>query len=178
MGRGSIVTAPDGGRWRVRRRWLERPVPKLRQRYKANRSEVTAGNIFDATPNLDLSEAFAGDSPAAVIAAIVLIVIVVFVVLPLLGVALELIGVLFLIGVGLFGRVVLGRPWIVLAEKIGDPEERVAFAVKGWRDSSEALREVRTALAAAGPPERLSRGKPLTTRPGTYKSSPHTGDDL
>jgi len=86
-------------------------------------------------------------------------------VLPLLGVALELIALFVVIVSGLFGRVVLRRPWIVTAEKLGDPEERVAFAVKGWRDSSEALRELRTAIAAAGPPERLARGKKLATRP-------------
>lgn len=165
MGRGAIVTAPDGGQWRVRRRWLERPMPKLRRSYKANRAEVTPGHILDAAPNLDLGEAFAGDSPAAVIAALVLMVVVVFVVLPLLGVALELIGVLVLILAGLFGRVVLGRPWIVLAEKINDPEERVAFAVRGWRDSGEALRELRTTLAATGPPESLAVGERLATRP-------------
>lgn len=130
-----------------------------------NRAEVTPAHILDATPNLDLGEAFAGDSPAAVIAAIVLMVVVVFVVLPLLGVALELIGVLFLLGAGLFGRVVMGRPWIVIAEKVGDPEGRVAFAVEGWRESGEALRELRTALATEGPPKRLARGEKLATRP-------------
>jgi hypothetical protein len=181
MGSGSTVKTPDGAQWRVRRRWLDRPLPDLRQRYKANRQEVSDGSAFNATPNLDLGEAFAGDNPAAIIAALVLMVVVIFVVLPLLGVALELIGVLALLGAGLFGRVVLGRPWIVIGEKLGDPEERVAFAVKGWRDSSAALRELRTALAATGPPEHLAVGKPLATkRPSAanYKSSPHTGDDL
>lgn len=170
MGRGSIVTAPDGGRWRVRRRWLERPAPNLRRRLKANRGEASAGHILNSAPNLDLGEAFAGDSPEAIIAGVVLVVVVVFVVLPLLGVALELIGVLVLLGVGLFGRVALGRPWIVLAEKIGDPEERVAFAVKGWRDSSEALRELRTEIAASGPPRQLAHGEKLATRPRPSRS--------
>lgn len=127
--------------------------------------------------NIDFGEAFQGDSPVAVIAAIVLLVIAVFVLLPLLGVALELIALVFLLGSGLIGRVLLGRPWIVLAERIGDPEERVAFAVKGWHNSNEALRELRTAIAAAGPPDRIAAGETLATRP-TYKSSPHTGDNL
>lgn len=127
---------------------------------------------MDATPNLDLGDAFAGDSPAAVIAAIVLTVVVVFVVLPLLGVALELIGVLFLVGTGLFGRVFMGRPWIVIAEKIGGPEERVAFAVNGWRDSGEALRELRTALAAEGPPKHLAHGEKLAARPASRSRRP------
>jgi len=157
MGRGSIVTAPDGGRWRVRRRWVERPLPNLRRRFKANRKEAADGMEWLPLDGLD--------SPAAMIAGVVFIALLVLVVLPLLGVALELIALLLLIASGLFGRVVLRRPWIVTAEKLGDPEERVAFAVKGWRDSSEALRELRTTIAAAGPPERLARGKKLATRP-------------
>lgn len=118
MGRGSIVIAPDGSEWRVRRRWLERPAPKLLRSFRAHRDEVSAGNVLDGVSNFDLGEAFAGDSPAAVLAAIVLVVVVVFVVLPLLGVALELIGVLVLLGSGLIGRVLLGRPWIVEAVKV------------------------------------------------------------
>ena len=149
----------------MRRRWLERPMPKLRQRWKANRSEVTSGHAFDTLPNFDVGEAFAGDSPAAVIAALVLMVVVIFIVLPLLGVALELIGVLFLVSAGLFGRLVLGRPWIVLAENVGAPEERAAFAVKGLRESSEALRELRMTIESAGPPEHLAHGETLATRP-------------
>jgi len=157
MGRGSIVTAPDGGRWRVRRRWLERPMPGLRSMWRKSKREVSGEDLLDAGFGLD---AF---WPALAFAVFVLLVILVL--LPLLGVALELIALLFLLASSLFGRMVLRRPWVVTAEKLGDPEERVAFAVKGWRDSSEALRELRTTIAAAGPPERLARGEPLATRP-------------
>jgi len=160
MGRGSIVTAPDGGRWRVRRRWVERPFPNLRRRFKANRE-----GVVESVEQLPLGGFEVVDNPTVMIAGVVVIALLVLVVLPLLGVALELIALLLLIASGLFGRIVLRRPWIVTAEKLGDPEERVAFAVKGWRDSSEALRELRTTIAAAGPPERLARGKPLATRP-------------
>jgi hypothetical protein len=160
MGRGSIVTAPDGGRWRVRRRWVERPVPGLRSMWRKSKREVSGEDLLDASFGLDAVDAL---WPALAFALFVLLVILVL--LPLLGVALELIALLFLLASGLFGRVVLRRPWIVMAEKLGDPEERVAFAVKGWRDSSEALRELRTTIAAAGAPERLGHGEPLATRP-------------
>ena len=159
MGQGSIVTAPDGGRWRVRRRWLERPVPSLRKLWRNGKREVSGGDLLDASFGLDAIDAF---WPALAFALFVLLVILVL--LPLLGVALELIAILLLLISGLFGRVVLRRPWIVTAEKLGDPEERVAFAVKGWRDSGEALRELRTTIAATGPPERLAHGEPLATR--------------
>ena len=173
MGRGSIVRAPDGARWRVRRRWLERPLPNLKRRFKANREEVV-----ESVEGLPLGGFGGIDSPAVLIAGAAAAALLVLVLLPLLGIALELIGVLLVLLAGLFGRLLLGRPWIVEAVKVGDPEERVAFAVKGWRDSNAALRELRTTLSASGPPERLTHGKPLATRPGTYKSSPHTGDDL
>lgn len=153
------MTAPDGAQWRVRRRWLERPMPNLRRRFKANREEAVEGVEWLPFDGID-----AIDSPAAMIIGVVVVALIVLVVLPLLGVALELIGVLVLLGSGLLGRVLLGRPWIVLAEKIGDPEERVAFAVKEWGDSSEALRELRTSIATTGPPEHLAVGKPLATR--------------
>ena len=160
MGQGSVVTAPDGGRWRVRRRWVERPPPNLRKLWRRNKREVSGEDLLDASFGLDAVDAF---WPALAFALFVLLVVLVL--LPLLGVALELVAVLFLLASSIFGRVVLRRPWIVTAEKLGDPEERVAFAVKGWRDSSEALRELRTAIAATGPPERLARGEPLAIRP-------------
>ena len=160
MGRGSIVTAPDGGRWRVRRRWLDRPAPGLRSMWRKSKREVSGEDLLDAGFGLDAVDAL---WPALAFALFVLLVILVL--LPLLGVALELIALLFLLASGIFGRVVLRRPWVVTAEKLGDPEERVAFAVKGWRDSSAALRELRTTIAAAGPPERLAHGEPPATRP-------------
>jgi hypothetical protein len=132
----------------------------LRRLWRKNQREASAGDLLDASFGLDAIDAL---WPALAFALFVLLVI--FVLLPLLGVALELIALLFLLASGTFGRVVLRRPWIVVAEKIGDPEERVTFAVKGWRDSSEALRELRTTLAATGPPERLARGQKLATRP-------------
>ncbi|MGN6275933.1 MAG: hypothetical protein ACTHNP_08385 [Solirubrobacterales bacterium] len=171
MAQGSIVTAPDGTQWRVRRRWLDRPLPDLRERFQTNRSHVSVGNVLDSSPNLDFGEAFQGDSPAAVIVAIVVLVIVVFVLLPLLGVALELIALVFLLGSGLIGRVLLGRPWIVEALKVGEPEERATYAVQGWRQSSEALRQLRTAVTTSGRPD-IAAGRRLSTRPISQADGP------
>ena len=145
------MTAPDGTQWRVRRRWVERSLPDLRHRWRSNREEISGGDLLEGAWNIDFGQAFQGDSPAAVIAAIVLLVIVVFVLLPLLGVALELIALVFLLGSGLIGRVLFGRPWIVEATNIEDPDHRVTYAVKGWRRSTEALQELRTTIATAGP---------------------------
>ncbi|MGN6255845.1 MAG: hypothetical protein ACTHO8_12825 [Solirubrobacterales bacterium] len=158
MGRGTIVTAPDGAKWRVRRQWLEQPLPDLARSFKTHRSKKTERGILNGLTFADF-----GESGAAIALAIG-IVVVVFVVLPLLGVALELIAVVFVLLAGLFGRLLLGRPWIVEAVNLDAPEERVAFAARGWRQSSEALRELRAAIAAAGPPDRIAAGEALATR--------------
>lgn len=167
MGQGSIVTAPDGAQWRVRRRWLDQSLPDLRRHFKVNREEVHTGNALDGLSGLDLSGALDAGSPAFAIVAVIAMLLVIFVLLPLLGVALELIALLFLLGSGLIGRVLLGRPWIVEAVKVSDPEERAAYAIKGWRRSTEVLRELRTTIATAGPPSRgLRRGaSPSRSRP-------------
>ncbi|HEU5252198.1 MAG TPA: hypothetical protein VFU16_02595 [Solirubrobacterales bacterium] len=160
LGQESIVEAPDGRSWKVRRRWVERPVPNLRERWRRSRKEVDGEDVFDGMLVLDGAEGFGAIGLAVGIALVVLILF------PLLGVALELVVLLLVLVYGVFARVVLRRPWIVDAVAVGDAEERVAFAVQGWRESGAALRELRTAIAAAGPPQRLTVGRPLATKPG------------
>lgn len=149
------MTSPDGRSWKVRRRWVEGPVPRLRKRFSLGRDDVRA---WDAVDGLFVADAVVGWGAVGIALAVGVLVLFL---LPLLGVALELVALLLLFGYGLFARVVLRRPWIVEAVDGGDGEERVAFAVEGWRDSRAALRELRTAIAAAGPPERLSRARRL-----------------
>lgn len=116
-------------------------------------------NVFDGFLVADATEGW------AVLGIAIAVGIFVVILLPLLGIALELIALLLVFFYGLFARIVLRRPWIVEAVEVGDAEERVAVAVEGWRDSSAALHELRTALAASGPPERLTVGRPLATKP-------------
>lgn len=154
---GSIATSPDGRRWRVRRRWLERPLPSLRRLWRKRRDE--AEDAWDLGAGLEALGGF-GALVFLVVAAVVVFVL-------LLGIVLELIALALALGVGLLGRVVLRRPWIVEAVEVGEPEQRVAFAVEGWRDSRRAAGELRTAIASAGPPERLTVGRPLATKPSS-----------
>jgi len=155
MTQRSIVTSPDGRRWRVRRRWLERPFPSPRRLWRKNKDEAS-----------DAWELGWGLEPLGGIGFVVLAVVAVVVVcVLLLSIALELLVIALVLGSGLFGRVVLRRPWVIEAVEVGEPEERVAFAVVGWRDSGRALDELRTAVASTGPPERLSLGRALATRP-------------
>ena len=159
LGQSSSVASPDGRTWKVRRRWVERPLPNLRERWR--REEVDGGDILDGLFLADGVEGFGA------IGAVVAIGVLILVLLPLIGVALEFVVLLLVLAYGLFARVVLRRPWIVDAVDVEDGEQRVAFAVKGWRDSTIALRELRTAIAATGPPEMLAVGRPLATKPAS-----------
>jgi hypothetical protein len=159
LGPGSLISSPDGRAWKVRRRWVERPLPNLRRRFRRGREEVKGEGVLDGLLVADATEGWAFLGIAIAVGFAVLIL------LPLLGIALELIALLLVLVYGLFARVVLRRPWIVEAVDAEDVEERAAFAVTGWRDSSAALRELRTAVATDGPPDRLTVGRPLATKP-------------
>lgn len=138
---GTVVTAPDGGRWRVRRRWMERtfdPIESLRRHF----GDAFKGRGFDPLDGFDF---FDSVTVTLVIAGALLLIL--FVILPLLGVAAELIVVLAALGFGLFSRLVLRRPWIVEAKPLGGGETR-RIAVRGWRASARAVDEVASRISA------------------------------
>jgi hypothetical protein len=151
MGRGKVVTAPDGGRWRVRRRWLDRPLPSIWRRFKESRDEDLEDGVLGALPSADWADGWWA------IAIPIALILFVFVLLPLLGVALELIVVIFVFCSGLIGRLFFGRPWIVEADPQdgGAGRRAVAFPVKGWRRAGEAADRLARQIEVAGVPERL-----------------------
>lgn len=155
------MKAPDGRTWMVRRRWVEGPRPNLFKRWRNHwkKNELDGWDVIDGLFLADFVGGFGAIGGAVAVGILTLVL------LPLVGIALELVVLLLVVGYGLFARVILRRPWVVEAGDVEDAEERVAFAVEGWRDSSTALRELRTALAASGPPERLTVGRPLATKP-------------
>lgn len=159
MARDGIVTSPDGDRWSVRRRWSERPLPNLLRRFRKNADEVEETGLIPGLGDLT-------STPATVIPegwiglALAVVAVFIFVLLiPLLGLALELIVLLLVFWSGLAGRVLLGRPWVVEAVNRDDGERSVAYAVKGFRRSGDAVAELAAAIAADGPPERLTQGE-------------------
>jgi hypothetical protein len=129
---------------------MDRPLPNLRRRFRANREEATQAGGIDAFGALG-----AADSPWLVIAAAVGVVLFIFVLLPLLGVALELIALLLVFSSGVLGRALLGRPWVVEAANLDNPERSVAFEVKGWQASRRAIERLKAAISATGPPDSL-----------------------
>jgi hypothetical protein len=135
---------------------MDRPLPDLRHRFRANRNESVAETGFDALNAVDLL-----DSPVAAVAVAAAVLLFFLILLPLIGLAFELLLVLIVIWSGLAARVVLGRPWIVEAVDVDDSTRSIAFGVKGWRGSSQAIEEVKRAIATSGPPERISEGEPV-----------------
>jgi hypothetical protein len=152
MGRGEVVKAPNGVRRRVRRRWLDRPVPSLWRRFKESRDEDLEDGVLGALPNADWADGW-----WAIVIPIAAILIV-FVLLPLLGVALELIALIFVLCSGLLGRLFFGRPWIVEAapqDGADGKAQAVAFPVKGWRRAGKVAEQLAHEVAATGRPDRF-----------------------
>ena len=156
MLRGTVVTAPDGHRWRVGRRWMDRSLPDPRHRYREHREKIFGDDSGSGTldvltlPDFDLLDF--DDSPVAAIAVAIGALLLFLILLPLIGVALELIVLLVLLWSGIVGRVFFGRPWVVAAVDLDDPERSAAFAVKGWRRSGSAVEELKRTIAVSGTP--------------------------
>lgn len=130
---------------------MDRSLPDLRRRFRANREKDGDGWLDVLTlPDFDFV-AF-DDSPVAAIAIAIGALLLFLVLLPLIGVALELIFLLVLLWSGIVGRVVFGRPWIVVATDLDDPQRSAAFAVKGWRRSGQAIDELKRTIVTAGTP--------------------------
>jgi hypothetical protein len=153
MGLGRTVRSPDGERWRVRRRWTDKPL-QLRRRWIVGRREVAESSL-DGLWGLDLLNGASGLVAVGVAALLVIVL------LPLLGVALELIFLLLVILSGLAGRILLGRPWIVEAENLDHRSRSLAFAVRGWTRSRTTVAELATALEASGAPVEIPSAEPV-----------------
>jgi len=147
----------------VRRRWLDRGLPKLNRSFRHGRREAADSGFLDGTFAF---EGLAGTAVALV--AIAVAVVVVVVLLPLIGVALELVLLVLLFTSGLFGRVVLRRPWTVEAIDLDDGERSVAFAVKGFGAAGNAAEELAGTIAASGPPQQLTQGTRTTLPRPTF----------
>jgi len=148
--RSRTVISPDGDRWQVRRRWLDRPVPKIRRSLgKVNDEAALEGG-------LETFSAGAGDSIPLAVGMAITAALFVFFLLPLIGVALEIVLLLMLLSSGIVGRVLLRRPWKIEAINLSHPQQSAAFAVKGWRQSSRAIEELTRTLPTSGLPQQVS----------------------
>ena len=158
-----VVTAPNGERWQVGRRWLNKPPPKPWSRRKRRKQQDDSGDRaswLDAADFLDVGDDFvAGIAIALVVAAV--FALLVFAILPLLGLAFELALLIGVFATGLFGRIVLGHPWTIEAVSLDRPEQRLRFAVRGWRRSRGAIEMLAGTIATTGPPSALPEATPV-----------------
>lgn len=127
-----------------------------RSRRRTDDGEVVAGWSLEALGQVDSAAALG--FAAAVVAASALVC---FVLLPLLGIAVEIGLLLVPLGAAVFSRVVLRRPWTIEAADAEDPTHRHAFAVVGWRRSRRALAALAAAVETTGPPAALPEADPL-----------------
>jgi hypothetical protein len=150
MAWGGTVTAPDGSRWRVGRRWLERRPPQLHKRLR----------LSDNSADFAWFGAELADGVGSLVGAaglVILVAVVIVVVLPILGLAIELVLLLLILLFGLVARLCFGRPWVVEAAPIGagrghEERERVVRKVRGWRASGEEVARLRRQIEVSGRP--------------------------
>ena len=107
------VTAPDGRRWTLGRRWLPR-----RKRFK----KADLGDSFNL-PDLGGDDLGIIGLIFAAIAAVFLAIFLALLLFNVVALAIELTIVIVIALTGLLGRVVFRRPWIVFARS-GDAARR------------------------------------------------------
>jgi hypothetical protein len=160
-----LVTAPDGSEWEVGRRWMDRSPPKLFRRRRAEGGNE--GRWLDFAPvEFGSIDDFLSGILVAIVAAAV-IALFVFVILPLLGIALEFALLIMLLASGVVSRVFLRRPWTIEAVRRDASGNSVTFAVVGWRRSRRAIDDLKTAIAQTGVPAQLPEAVPLSPRSHT-----------
>src|SRR5262249_50762562 len=97
------LRSPDGDRWKLGRRWSNRSLPRWRLRSGAEYG-------FRAGMRSGFGAIEYGDSIFGGIAVAIVVGLAVFILLPLIGIALELALLFALLSSGIVGRVFLRRP--------------------------------------------------------------------
>jgi hypothetical protein len=150
----ATVTDPQGTHWAVRRKWVHR---RLRWRGKAGRS-------IDLMDGSDLAS-FGAELPVVgaiflVVALLLFAIAAVIFVVPAVVFVAELLLIAAFVGLGLFGRVLLGRPWTVEAREKG-ADHAYEWKVRGWRASGELREAIAQQLQATGLPTGGTRVAPV-----------------
>ena len=156
------ITTPQGATWTVRRRW----VPRLGTETLWGRFHRRFRRVFDRLRPKDVDIPDPGclellaEGFVAGLAILVALLVAVFVVVPLLVAVVDVAIVLLLAALGVLGRIVLRRPWVVEAVRAGG-DEVIRWHVVGWRASGEHRDRVAEYLASTGtvPPDGSATGR-------------------
>jgi hypothetical protein len=128
------AVAPDGVHWRVGRRWLPFRVRLRRDNWR------------DAAPT-DFGDLALFDSPGGVLAGLALtaaVILLLLVIWPIVAIALEVVLVALILIGAVGGRVILRRPWTVVARS--EREQEHSWRVAGWRRSGRLIDEIAESL--------------------------------
>lgn len=107
----------------------------------------------DLSDGLDAADGcLAVDDLVVVLGLVVVVLLVVFFVIPLLVALVDILLLLVLAGLGIVGRVVFRRPWVVEARSTGGVVLR--WRVVGWRASREFRERAAESLGAGVVPAR------------------------
>lgn len=138
MRKRAEVTSPDGERWVVSRQWVKGPKFHWGARRRPRSEDL---DKIDISPFDVIDDSLTGIvlAFAAVVVIALLVALGAFVVLPVLGIALELIVVIVLLGYGITARVLFRRPWVIEAKNLDNPLRTREFKVVGWQRSREAI---------------------------------------
>jgi hypothetical protein len=150
------IAAPDGRRWRVRRRWLSMDMPRWRgSREDPGGWDVPGGELVTEGPFAAI---------AIAVLAVVFIALFFVLIVPAVVFLVELLVVLLVAGLAIAGRIVLRRPWLVEARS---DAERESWPVVGWRASGRAVDAVAEAIERGeSPSAALTRPEPVAGLPG------------
>lgn len=135
---------PEGNEWVVRRTWVHR---KLSWRGKRG-----AGDLLDGADLASLGS----DLPVvgvilAAIALLLFAVAAVMFIVPAVVFVVELLIIVAIVGLGLLGRVLFGRPWTVEARR-PDTDQAYEWKVSGWRSSRDLVTSIADQLRRTGLP--------------------------
>jgi hypothetical protein len=83
----------------------------------------------------------------AILFAVGAFLLLIFFVLPALLFVLQVLIFLALVAVSVLGRILLRRPWKIEAVRMGDPPQRLEWAVVGWLRSRRVLGEIAQSLS-------------------------------
>ena len=126
----------EGEEWVVRRRWAPRlGAETLWARFR-RRLRSAFRKTADLGDGLDAAEGcLAFEDVVVVVGLVVVVLLAVFFVIPLLVALVDVLVLLVIAGLGVVGRIVFRRPWVVEARSSGGGVLR--WRVVGWRASRE-----------------------------------------
>ena len=155
------MRTPFGEEWRVGRRWSNRRLPRWRKARVGNVGPTDAAEAVFTIPGPD-----GLDELGVAVLALVAITVAAVIVIPLLLFGIELILLGLVIAIGITGRTLLGRPWIVKAVPLASQaqDRELSWSVVGWRRSNRLIDEVLASLSAGLDPS-PAEGSELTPVP-------------